>query len=59
MSLASGDIGIDENTMETQLMKWFKLAEKWGAVLLIDEADVFLEKRHLADIKRNSLVSGK
>ncbi|KAL6823499.1 hypothetical protein V8C40DRAFT_280165 [Trichoderma camerunense] len=57
MSLACGDIGIDENKMETQLMKWFKLAEKWSAVLLIDEADVFLEQRHVADIKRNSLVS--
>lgn len=39
-------------------MKWFQLAEKWGAVMLIDEADVFLEKRVTADLKRNSLVSG-
>lgn len=28
------------------------------AVLLIDEADVFLEERTMADIQRNSLVSG-
>lgn len=44
--------------MEKKLMKWFQLAEKWGAVMLIDEADVFLEKRVTADLKRNSLVSG-
>jgi len=27
-------------------------------VLLLDEADVFLEQRSLSDLKRNSLVSG-
>jgi hypothetical protein len=28
-------------------------------VLLLDEADVFLEERTLQDLERNSLVSGK
>ena len=28
------------------------------AVLLLDEADVFLEERSLSDLERNSLVSG-
>jgi hypothetical protein len=45
--------------MEDQLSKWFRLAEIWGAVMLIDEADVYLEKRQLSDLQRNSLVSGK
>lgn len=45
--------------MEEQLSKWFRLAEKWGAVMLIDEADVYLERRQITDLKRNSLVSGK
>lgn len=45
--------------MERQLSKWFQLAEKWGAVMLIDEADVYLEQRQITDLKRNSLVSGK
>jgi hypothetical protein len=27
-------------------------------VLLLDEADVFLEERSLTDLRRNSLVSG-
>lgn len=44
--------------MEQQLSKWFRLAEKWGAVMLIDEADVYLERRVVSDLKRNSLVSG-
>jgi len=45
--------------MERKLRGWLRLAHRWGAVMLIDEADVFLEKRMDSDIKRNSLVSGK
>ena len=30
-----------------------------GAVILIDEADVFLERRQVKDLQRNSLVSGE
>ncbi|GAW12472.1 hypothetical protein ANO14919_018410 [Xylariales sp. No.14919] len=59
LALTCGDIGTDEVAMERELGKWLKLAHKWGAVMLIDEADVFLEKRMEADLKRNSLVSGK
>jgi len=33
------------------------IAHSWGAVLLLDEADVFLEKREVHDIHRNALVS--
>lgn len=59
LALTCGDIGTEEIGMETKLRSWLRLAHKWGAVMLIDEADVFLEKRMDADIKRNSLVSGK
>lgn len=38
-------------------MKWFKLATLWKAVLLLDEADVYLESRLSGDLTRNSLVS--
>ena len=30
-----------------------------AAVVLLDEADVFLEERSLTDLHRNALVSGK
>jgi len=33
------------------------IAHSWGAVLLLDEADVFLEKRQHQDVHRNALVS--
>ncbi|KAI0600021.1 P-loop containing nucleoside triphosphate hydrolase protein [Biscogniauxia sp. FL1348] len=58
MVLTSSDIGTDPATVETNLTKSFKTAKSWGAVLLIDEADVFMERRSTADLVRNSLVAG-
>ncbi|KAL8393630.1 hypothetical protein RB595_003388 [Gaeumannomyces hyphopodioides] len=57
LSLTCADIGTDEAEMEAKLGKWLKLGHMWGAVMLIDEADVLMEKRQHADLKRNSLVS--
>jgi len=37
----------------------FALANKWGCILLIDEADVFLARRTSSDFARNGLVAGK
>lgn len=59
LSLTCGDIGTNEVMAERTLSKWFRLAEIWGAVMLLDEADVFLEKRTISDLQRNSLVSGQ
>ena len=44
--------------MEFDLGKALRLAEKWDAIILIDEADVFLEQRTTNDLVRNGLVSG-
>jgi hypothetical protein len=44
--------------MEDNLSEWFQRGADWGAIILIDEADVFLEKRQIKDLQRNSLVSG-
>ncbi|KAI1774648.1 hypothetical protein F4818DRAFT_418514 [Hypoxylon cercidicola] len=57
LSLTCGDLGNDETRVERALSKWFDLAEKWGAVMLLDEADVYTEKRMIADLNRNSMVS--
>ncbi|KAF6232588.1 hypothetical protein HO173_009256 [Letharia columbiana] len=43
--------------MEANLSDWFDLAEIGGAVMLIDEADIYLETRTTSDLQRNSLVS--
>lgn len=57
--LTIADIGIDEKEVERELTRWLDLATGWGAVVLIDEADVFLEQRQTRDVLRNGLVSGK
>ncbi|KAK4230041.1 hypothetical protein QBC38DRAFT_507749 [Podospora fimiseda] len=57
LSLTFGDVGTNETQMEKRLLYWFALAKKWGAVMLIDEADIYLEKRSPGDILRNGLVS--
>jgi hypothetical protein len=40
-----------------ELQKILDICHAWGAILLLDEADVFLEKRNMHDIHRNALVS--
>jgi hypothetical protein len=57
--LTVADIGTRETKIEAELLKWFDLAEAWNAVLLVDEADIFLEQRKNRDLARNGLVSGK
>ncbi|KAK8133234.1 P-loop containing nucleoside triphosphate hydrolase protein [Apiospora kogelbergensis] len=57
LSLTITDIGTMETNVERQLIKWFTLAEAWNAVLLVDEADIFLERRQNRDLARNGLVS--
>ncbi|MCJ1247879.1 hypothetical protein MMC30_005094 [Trapelia coarctata] len=57
LSLTCGDLGIQPLDVETALMKWLKLATSWEAILLLDEADVYLEARINQDLQRNSLVS--
>jgi hypothetical protein len=55
--VSSGDLGTDSSTLDDRLSRTLDLASTWKAVLLIDEADVFLERRSLHDMQRNSLVS--
>ncbi|KAI0593411.1 hypothetical protein F4775DRAFT_578016 [Biscogniauxia sp. FL1348] len=57
LPVTCGDIGYKPEVVEDSLDKLFTLAHKWGCVLLLDEADVFLAKRNKEDIKRNGLVS--
>ena len=57
LSLTCGDLGIEPLRVEENLTKWFKLATTWEAILLLDEADVYLESRISQDLQRNTLVS--
>ncbi|KAK0610777.1 aaa family ATPase [Immersiella caudata] len=58
-SVGVSDIGLEGSKVESNLQKMFDLAGLWEAVLLFDEADVFLEARDStkSDIHRNTIVS--
>lgn len=56
-TLSAGEIGIIPTTVETKIKTALEKCTKWNAILLLDEADVFLEKRELNSLKRNELVS--
>ncbi|KAK0347632.1 hypothetical protein LTR59_006765 [Friedmanniomyces endolithicus] len=55
--VSSGDLGTNASQLDSTLSRILDMASTWKAVLLIDEADVFLERRSLHDMERNSLVS--
>lgn len=54
---SAGELGTDSRFLEQELQKILDICHAWGAILLLDEADVFLEKRNMHDIHRNALVS--
>jgi len=55
--VSSGDLGTCSADLDRKLTQIMDLASTWRAVLLIDEADVFLEQRALHDLHRNAMVS--
>lgn len=52
-----GDLGGKRGELEKNLAEILDLATIWNAVLLIDEAEVFLEQRQSQNTGRNVLVS--
>lgn len=52
-----GDIGTNAEEVERYLESVLYMGTIWKCVVLLDEADVFLEERTQQDLKRNALVS--
>ncbi|CCF36483.1 ATPase [Colletotrichum higginsianum] len=52
-----GDVGTKPDEVEEYLKVVTLLGKTWDCVVLLDEADVFLEQRSLSNLKRNALVS--
>jgi SpoVK/Ycf46/Vps4 family AAA+-type ATPase len=52
-----GDIGTDPEEVEKYLNSVLFIGSTWNCVVLLDEADVFLEERTKLDLQRNALVS--
>ncbi|KAL2270781.1 hypothetical protein VTJ83DRAFT_152 [Remersonia thermophila] len=55
--VSSGDLGTCSAELDRNLTRIMDMTSTWRAVLLIDEADVFLERRSLHDLHRNAMVS--
>lgn len=52
-----GDLGTNPEVMEGIMERIIEYSERWEAIILIDEADIFLEEREFSNILRNALVS--
>ncbi|CAL8578347.1 hypothetical protein XPA_004136 [Xanthoria parietina] len=52
-----GEIGTYAARLEERLGEIFEDAVTWGAILVLDEADVFLQERDYENLERNALVS--
>ncbi|KAK4206300.1 hypothetical protein QBC37DRAFT_381233 [Rhypophila decipiens] len=55
--ITCGDLGTTAREVEQSLEGHFSLASRWGCILLLDEADVFLAARTKEDFIRNGLVA--
>lgn len=55
-SVSIGELGTDITELERNLRNILEIATSWNAVLLLDEADIFLEARSTHDVVRNALV---
>ena len=55
--VTAGELGIEPDKVDKKLADIFRVAKMWNAVVLIDEAEVFLQQRTASDIKRNALVT--
>ncbi|KAH8680953.1 hypothetical protein BX600DRAFT_445410 [Xylariales sp. PMI_506] len=56
-AMSAGDLGIQPTDVEKNLERALELCRMWNAMLLLDEADVFLGARTTESIARNELVS--
>jgi SpoVK/Ycf46/Vps4 family AAA+-type ATPase len=56
-SIGAGELGESADEVEGNLRRVLEISTKWGAVLLLDECDVFLEQRSSKSLQRNKLVS--
>ncbi|KAK7973425.1 hypothetical protein PG988_007559 [Apiospora saccharicola] len=55
--LSAGELGQEAESVEDKLSSTLRMTEKWGAILLLDECDVFLEKRSHSHMGHNEVVA--
>ncbi len=52
----SGQLGVTAESVEANLTRILRRAARWGAILLLDEADVYIRKRD-NDLEHNAIVA--
>ncbi|KAF5335856.1 hypothetical protein D9758_016705 [Tetrapyrgos nigripes] len=55
--ISAGDLGVTAESLDPALSRISALAFRWKAIALIDEADVFLERRQVDNVERNAMVA--
>lgn len=55
-SMEMNEVGTTVKEVEANLQRIFARAKKWNAVLLFDEADIFLSERTVSDLERSAIV---
>lgn len=56
-TLTPGDLGLNPTTIEHSLRGLISMCARWGAIILLDEADVLLAERSHNELERNNIVS--
>jgi len=62
LNISSGELGNAVHSIDTNLKRYLRYATALNAIVLIDEADVFLEARQgglSTQLEHNSLVAGE
>ncbi|KAL4905344.1 P-loop containing nucleoside triphosphate hydrolase protein [Aspergillus multicolor] len=54
--LSAGELGNNPRGLEKELKGALELTEKWDAILLFDECDVFLQERSSSNLDHNQIV---
>ncbi|KAK8023591.1 hypothetical protein PG993_011657 [Apiospora rasikravindrae] len=55
--MSAGELGQSVQSVEGKLSNVLEMTEAWGAILLLDECDVFLEKRSPSNLGHNEIVA--
>lgn len=55
--LHAEDLGVNPASLGANIKRVFDMATDWNAIVLLDEADVFMATRTPSDIHRNELIS--
>lgn len=56
-SIHVGDLGTNPEDMESIMERILEYCDRWNAIILVDEADIFLEEREYSNVMRNAMVS--